>query len=119
MPTRAFPPHERLSRREEFQALFRRGQKVESRSFLLFWHRGGGGRRAGFTLSRQLRGAVCRNRARRRVREAYRLSRDLLREDTQVVFVIRSGALTVDFSDLLKEIQRGLRAVSGGGNKAA
>jgi len=53
------------------------------------------------------------------VREAYRLSRDLLREDTQVVFVIRSGALTVDFSDLLKEIQRGLRAVSGGGNKAA
>jgi ribonuclease P protein component len=75
-------------------------------------------KRAGFALSRQLRGAVRRNRARRRVREAYRLSRDLLREGTQVVFVVRSGALTVEFSELLIEVQQGLQAASSRGNKA-
>ena len=119
MPTRAFSPHERLRQHEEFQTLFRRGQKVESHSFLLLWRRGGGVKRVGFALSRQVRGAVRRNRARRRVREAYRLNRDLLQEGTQVVFVVRSGALAVEFSDLLKEVQRGLRAAGGSRNEAA
>ena len=113
MAAGTFPLRERLRQRKRFQRIFQQGERVESRSFLLLWHRGGGIRQAGFTLSRHLRGAVRRNRARRRVREAYRLSRlVLLPQGIQVVFVVRRGALTVKFSELLREVKEGLEAVS-------
>ena len=105
------PPNERLRKRESYQLLFQEGRKVQSRSFLLLWHEGGGARRAGFTLSRRIRGAVLRNKARRRVREAYRTSRAFLPQGIQIVFVIRGEALTIEFWELLEEVQRALQAV--------
>ena len=63
--------------------------------------------RVGVTASRQIRGAVARNRARRRLREAARLT--LLRDGSiapgpgisfAVVLIARPPALTVAFSEI-------------------
>ena len=69
--------------------------------------------RVGVTTSRQIRGAVARNRARRRLREAVRLT--LLRDGSiasgpgitfDVVLIARPPALTAPFSEIENEIGR-------------
>jgi len=72
-----------------------------------------GASRVGVTVSRQVRGAVHRNRARRRVREAARLR--LLRDDSgllrsgipyDVVLIARPSALEAAFSAVLQDAER-------------
>ena len=69
--------------------------------------------RVGVAASRQIRGAVARNRARRRLREAARLT--LLRDGLitpgpgisfDVVLIARPSALTADFSQIEDELGR-------------
>ncbi len=55
-------------------------------------------------MSRQLRGAVERNRARRRLREAYRRQREALPPDMSVVFVGRPLIQRVSFEVLVQSL---------------
>lgn len=57
-------------------------------------------------MSRQLRGAVQRNRARRRIREAYRQVRGLIAEDVELVVVARARAATRPFPELVEDMRR-------------
>jgi ribonuclease P protein component len=108
----AFPRSERLTRAEEFQAVFQRGARVERPSVLLLWREAPGRRKAGFAVSRQIGGAARRNRARRRVREAYRVSRGRLPEGVQLVVVARSRAATGPYGEILQEMREALDAVA-------
>jgi ribonuclease P protein component len=60
----------------------------------------------GFAVSRQLRGAAQRNRARRRIREAYRQVRSLIAGDVELVVVARPGAATRPFPELVEDMRR-------------
>ncbi len=60
----------------------------------------------GFAVSRQLRSAARRNRARRRVREAYRQVRALIAQDIEMVVVARASAATRPFPELVEEMRR-------------
>ncbi len=60
----------------------------------------------GFAVSRQIRGAVPRNRARRRIREAYRQVRARMVDDVALVVVARPSAATRPFSELVEDMQR-------------
>ncbi|PYM76423.1 MAG: ribonuclease P protein component [Candidatus Rokuibacteriota bacterium] len=68
--TGRFPRRDRLTTSTEFQALFQRGKRIDRPSMIVLWRETTEPRRAGFAVSRQIRGAVQRNRARRRLREA-------------------------------------------------
>ena len=103
---------ERLRRPADIQALFQRGYREEWRSFVALWRLSGGGRRAGFTVSRRVGGAVERNRVRRRIREAYRLQQHALRPGIDVVFIGRPVALTESFVDLYAEMRQALVALT-------
>jgi ribonuclease P protein component len=68
-----FPREERLKRRKDIQAVFKKGVSVSCYGARLFFlHENGGGRRIAFTFARKFGNAVERNRARRLGREAYR-----------------------------------------------
>jgi ribonuclease P protein component len=56
--------------------------------------------------------AVDRNRARRRLREAYRRHQDTLPVGVEVVFIGRPAALTVAFTQLCAEIRQCLTALA-------
>ena len=112
MGLRSCSGEERLRRRSEFRAVFEGGRRVERRSVVLIWTLGEGPAKAGFTVSRQLRGAVARNRARRRLREAYRFSRHLLPRGVHVVLVARGGALERSFNDLCRDVGEGLKTIT-------
>lgn len=88
------------------------------------------GPRFGFTVSgravaqdgpngRRRGGAVRRNRARRRLKEAVRLvACDEARPDFDYVIIARAAALDRDFSDLLKELHTAFARVHGSGGRA-
>jgi ribonuclease P protein component len=96
------PRAERLRSRAEFERLFRRGARVEGPAFVLLWRREPGRRAVGFAVGRRLGGSVVRNRARRRLREAYRRQRALVPSDgIRLCFIARQAALTSPFEELV------------------
>ncbi|MFZ0215693.1 MAG: ribonuclease P protein component [Candidatus Dormiibacterota bacterium] len=113
----------RLVRRRDFQRVLERPRLYAGRSVVAFGlpaEPGAGAAarpslRVGVAVSRRVRGAVARNRARRRVREAVRLSTgsglDAIRLGTayDVVLIARPAALTAPLPMLVEE----LRAVWG------
>lgn len=114
MRARFLPKKERLRRPAEFRAVFQGGRRIERPAVLVVWKQGEGTRKAGFTVSRQIRGAVSRNRARRRIREAYRASEYLLPPRVQAVFVARRNALNEPFDDLCRDVRSGLEVIAKG-----
>jgi ribonuclease P protein component len=85
---------------------------VERRSFVVLWVPAQARQRVGFAVSRQVRGAVERNRCRRRLREAYRLSRPTDAPPAGIVVVGRPEALRVPFPGLCAEMSGALRQVA-------
>ena len=58
--------------------------------------------RVGITTGKKLGHAVVRNRARRRLREVYRLNEHLFKSGYVIVVVARSRCITADFQKLTK-----------------
>jgi len=103
------PRAERLRSRQEFDRLFRRGARVEGPAFVLLWRREPGPRAVGFAVGRRLGGSVIRNRARRRLREAYRRQRHLLPIDgIRLCFIARQPTLTSPFEQLVAAVASAL-----------
>jgi ribonuclease P protein component len=105
------PRQERLRRRAEFEGLYRAGAKVDKGGILLFWRVGGQGRRVGFAASRAIGKSVKRNRARRRLREVYRLNKALLPNRVEVLLVARPQLLTQAFEGAFRDAAAGFRRV--------
>lgn len=65
--------------------------------------------RVGFTATKKLGGAVVRNRAKRRLREAARrLLTPMARPGVDYVLIARSGAADVEWSRLLDDVSKAL-----------
>ena len=102
------PRTARLRQASDIQAVFQAGRREERRAFVLLWVPRRGSGRAGFAVSRQVRGAVRRNRARRRLREAYRTLRPRRASGIDAVFVARAGTLQASIADLQADMQQAL-----------
>jgi ribonuclease P protein component len=100
----ALPRETRLRGAGEFQAVFERGKRVERPAFVALWIPTPGKQKVGFTVGRQVRGAVKRNRARRRLRAAFRQERAALPPDISVVFVGRPLVQDVSFDVLVQSL---------------
>lgn len=96
----------------DFQAIFQQGKRVDRPSLIVLW-REAATRRVGFAVSRQIRGAVKRNRAKRRLREAYRSARDAAPARVTLVIIGRPAALSVAFGSLVTELRDALGAIPG------
>jgi ribonuclease P protein component len=105
------PP--RLRRRRDFVRAAKSGLEHSSKAFKL---QGAarpedecGSARYGFTVTKRVAGAVGRNRIRRRLKEALRLSRETeALNGYDYVFVARRAALTASFQDIVSQIAAGM-----------
>lgn len=96
-----FPKSERLQRRAQFQRVYAEGRRVAGRLAVLYALETPGQPRAvGVVTSRKLGGAVARNRARRLLREAYRLNKQKLKDHVQLVFVARPAINGCRFAEV-------------------
>ncbi len=110
-----FPRTERLTNGAEFQALFQQGKRIDRSCLVVLWRPAGHGRRAGFAVSRQLGTAVQRNRARRRIREAYRATRTAAPAGVDLVVIAKRRALTQRFAALSDELREALASIPRSG----
>ena len=71
------------------------------------------GLRIGFTVGRALGGAVQRNRMKRRLREAVRLTKPATAPNADVVINPKKALLTTDFEAVQNEIRRAFVVIEG------
>jgi ribonuclease P protein component len=108
---------ERLTKGAEFQALFQQGKRLERPTMIVLWRPSGGSRRVGFAVGRQIRGAVRRNRARRRLREAYRAARDAAPANLDLIVIGRAAVLAADANTLTGDMRAAFRAMTSGSGR--
>jgi ribonuclease P protein component len=117
-----FPRSLRLLRHADFERVYKQGKRHFSASLTAFYLRreekgeevkavrakvpAAKGLRVGFTVGRALGGAVQRNRMKRRLREAVRLSHPPVEVNADMVINPKKSLLTVDFQAVLNEVQR-------------
>jgi ribonuclease P protein component len=117
-----FPRTARLLRHADFERVYKQGRRHFSASMTVFYwprpeaaaemptapKRGSGpqGLRIGFTVGRVLGGAVQRNRMKRRLREAVRMTRPLESIAADVVINPKKSLLTIDFAAVVNEVSR-------------
>ena len=100
---------ERLKRRAEFLAAAKGVSAARGAIVVQMLEREGEAIRAGFTATRKVGGAVVRNRAKRRMREAARaLLPEFGRPGSDYVFVARGGTATRPWARLLDDVKSAL-----------
>jgi ribonuclease P protein component len=124
----SFPRSARLLRHADFERVYKLGRRHFSASMTVFyWQRQqagsagakpaavkspvASGLRIGFTVGRALGGAVQRNRMKRRLREAVRLTRRLAGVNADVVINPKKSLLTVEFAEVVNEVNRAFVAI--------
>jgi ribonuclease P protein component len=100
-----------LTRRAEIQTLFQQGKRIERPALIVLWRESEAPRRAAFAVSRSLRTAVRRNRARRRLREAFRMARGAAPERVDVVVIAKRGVLDEPLPTLITQMADALGAI--------
>lgn len=107
-----FQKSKRLLKHADFQRVYQNGRRQFTGNMTVFFLRRdpalAGGPRVGLTVGKVLGGAVERNRIKRRMREAVRLSLHACKGPIDIVFNPRKSVLELPFSDLQSEVQRGL-----------
>jgi ribonuclease P protein component len=103
----------RLLKHADFQRVYQNGRRRFTGNMTVFFLRRqselDSGPRVGFTVGKVLGGAVERNRIKRRMREAVRLSPAQCAGPVDIVFHPRKSVLDLPFTELLSEVARGLR----------
>ena len=90
-----------LKENYEFRRMYQKGASAVSGAMVLYCRKNRLGRnRLGVTVSAKLGHAVIRNRARRRLREVYRLNQVHLRRGYDMVLVARGRTLTASWKEL-------------------
>jgi len=114
------PRTRRLTLKKDFKSVLETGSKTADSNFTLWWKRrsGEGGGRLGIIVSKRLIGcAVKRNRAKRLIREAFRLNGSKIAEGTDVIVYPRTDKALNDFGAAQKAVfgvWRKAGIVSGG-----
>jgi len=110
-----YPKTARLLKHSDFQRVYQKGGRQFTGNMTVFFLRREPANpeqrnlRVGLTVGKALGGSVERNRIRRRMREAVRLSLPKEEAAVDVVFNPRKDVLSLPFPDLRDEVSRGLR----------
>ena len=90
-----------LKQNYEFRRLYQKGASAAGGCMVLYCRKNKlGHNRLGLTASVKLGHAVVRNRARRRLREVYRLNSPQLRKGWDIILVARGRTVTASWKEL-------------------
>ena len=94
----------------EFRRIYRRGKTAVSPTLVLYGQKNRQGKtRLGITVSTKIGNAVVRNRVRRRLREIWRLNKDVLQPGWDIILVARVRAVHADYRRINEDYLRLLK----------
>jgi ribonuclease P protein component len=111
-PKSKFPKQRRLLRHADFERVYKQGRRHFAAHMTVFYLQRSlddsapQGLRVGFTVGRVLGGAVQRNRMKRRLREAVRLSGFPPEVSADVVINPKRSLLGADFADIRNQVAK-------------
>ena len=98
-----------IKQNHEFRRLYNKGKSAVTPSMVVYCRRSRlPHNRLGITVSTKLGCAVKRNRARRRLRELFRLAQPRLKQGYDVVIVARTRAVTIPHKKLQADFDRAM-----------
>ena len=99
-----------LKRNNDFRRLYARGKSYAGGYTVVYMSKNRiGTNRVGFTVSKSLGKAVVRNRAKRLMRESYRLLSDKLLQGYDIIIVSRNRAVGKTQPQIMKDIEYAMR----------
>jgi len=102
-----------LKRKKEFRYTYRAGKSQSNRlCALVFAHNRAGRVQVGFSVSKRIGNSVCRNRAKRRMREAVTPLIPSIASGYNVIFIAREALVEASFSEI-RSAMHALLARSG------
>jgi ribonuclease P protein component len=124
-PASGFPKQRRLLRHADFEQVYKQGRRHFAAHMTVFYLRRDGdgssgdkykkevppGLRVGFTVGRVLGGSVQRNRMKRRLREAVRLSGFPPEVSADVVINPKRSLLAADFEEVRNQVARAFQVI--------
>ncbi len=102
---------QRVKTNEEFSKVFKNGQSVANRQFVLYKlpKEGQGPFRLGLSVSKKVGNAVTRNQVKRYIREVFRLKEDSIEKNTDYVVIARKPAASMSFTEVEQSLLHVLR----------
>ncbi len=93
-----------LCKNFEFQRLYRRGKSIVRPTLVMYCIKGKEGQtRLGITAGKKVGNAVCRNRAKRRLRELFRTVQKDIKPGFDICIVARNRILTASYDMLVRD----------------
>ncbi|GAB4237561.1 MAG: hypothetical protein OHK0028_14890 [Deltaproteobacteria bacterium] len=112
---RGFPASERLRTDREFREVVRKGARVHTAHYTVYRDfPGGETRKVGISAGKRAGGAVGRNRAKRLLREFYRLHKGDFPKGSRTAIVVKSPPEGAVLSSVCEELLPALRRRWGG-----
>lgn len=106
-PDRRLRRQQRLTATADFEATYAQGRSGAARTLVMWLRQGpGASLRLGVVASKVIGNAVQRARAKRRLREAWRLNRHRFRGEVDVILVARRSILTARWQEVNEDLNR-------------
>jgi ribonuclease P protein component len=99
----SFAYFEHIHTQRDFNKVFKNGLRLENKAIkILAYIRKDGQdiRRLGLITSKRVGTAVIRNRTKRRVREIFRINKHLLEPSLDLIFILKSETIVLDYKKL-------------------
>jgi len=102
----SFGKHERVRKRKEYSRIYQNGARLYSENFLVLLHPNDKEiRRLGITAGKKIGNAVKRNRAKRLLREFFRLNKDMVPPGRDVVITVRRDVSRLSLQEITRELE--------------
>ncbi|WP_239253811.1 ribonuclease P protein component [Listeria ilorinensis] len=96
----------RIKKNDDFQRVFRKGKSVANRQFVIYTFKRGDNDhfRIGLSVSKKIGNAVCRNRIKRCIRQAFHELEEELTQGNDYIIIARKPAANMDFHEIKKSL---------------